>query len=196
MKKLFSDFKELFKTLGSNKDLINMYLVFVGVRSACLIENPNIFYLMPKKANLEIHFGRYPGFPKNRDYPLVCLTNSWVSRYISKHDLVFTEDELGLYLGYNCYYQEWKNLRINRYEIKYILIDSSQHSSDFREMIYAEACSVQPDLGMITRAKFKAKEMNMAVKLMNPKYNVKCQINFIPTIHPVKSKRKIDKFNV
>jgi hypothetical protein len=179
MKKLLKEFRKLFKKLGPDDNLINMYLVFMGVRSACLIDNIDIFDNIPLEANLEIYYEIYPGYKKNRtDYPLVCLKNSWVSRYINKYTGELTEEELGLYLGFNCFDQEWKNLRINRYEIIYILGNIQ---------FYTEVCSIKPDVGMLTRIYFKAKEMNAALKLIDNRFNVKYQINLVP---PMASKNK------
>jgi hypothetical protein len=182
MNKLFGEFRTIFKDLGPNEDVINMYLVFMGVRSACLIKNINIFYLMPEKAGLVIYFGRYPGHAKHKfDYPLVCLKDSLVSKSIQSHNKEFTEYEVGLYLGFNCFNQDWSNLRINRYGIKYILDGLA---------FYNEVCSVQPDLGMLARIKFKAKEITAALKLIDPKYSVKYSIEFLPKI-PIKQKQQI-----
>ncbi len=184
MNKLFKEFKSLFKELGPNEDLINMYLVFIGVRSACLIEDMHIFYAIPKKANLEIYFGRYPGYAqKNFDYPLVCLKNSLVSRSIQNHNEEFTEFEVGLYLGYECFNQDWSNTKINRYGIIYNLGETP---------FYNEVCSMQPNLGMLSRIKFRAKAMTAALKLIDPKYSVRYSIEYIPKIELKKIKRSID----
>jgi hypothetical protein len=180
MNKLFGEFRELFQTIGLKDDLINMYLVFMGVRSACLINDLNLFYIMPPQANLEIYYGRYPGYTRKKlDYPLVCLKNSLVSLSIQRHNLEFTEHELGLYLGFSCFDQDWSNLRINRYGIRY-----SVNGVAF----YDEVCSRPPGLGMLARIKFKAKEMTAALKLINPKYNVKYSIEFVPKLNLPKKK--------
>jgi hypothetical protein len=173
MDRLFKSFKKLFKEIGQNEDLINIYLVFMGIRSSCLISNIDLFYLIPKEANLEIHYGIYPGFNKIKvDYPLVCLKNSWVSIYLQLNEKEeLTEKQLGLYLGFNCFDQKWKNIRINRYSIKYLL-----GTTEF----YTEVCSVQPNIGMLARIKFKAKEMNNALKLINNKFIVSYKIKFLP----------------
>lgn len=185
MNKLFNDFKTLFREFGPDGDLVNMYLVFMGVRSACLIGNVNLFYSIPKEAKLEIHYGRYPGYSKlKHDYPLVCLKNSWVSRFIARHNLEFTEQEIGIYLGFSCFDQDWSNLRINRYGIKYSVNDNP---------FYAEVCSIPPDIGTIARIKFKAREMDKALKIMNKSYNVRYTIEFIPALSPKRKSRKSRK---
>lgn len=180
MNRLFSEFKYIFKNFGPTGDIINMYLVFMGVRSACLISNVDLFYIMPKEANLEIYFGRYPGYSRKGDYPLVCLKNSLVSKNIQSHNKEFTEDELGLYLGFSCFNQDWSNVRINRYEISYTLNNLS---------FYVEVCSRPPDLGMLSRIKFKAKAMTAALKLIDPKYVVKYSVDFVPKFIPKMNSR-------
>jgi hypothetical protein len=179
---LFNDFKSTINEFGINDDIINMYLVFMGVRSACLITDFNRFYLMPKQANLEIYFGRYPGYGKKFfDYPLVCLKDSLVSKSIQSHTNEFSEPELGLYLGFNCFNQDWMNLKINRYAIRYSLVIGKEYVS-----FYDEVCSKPPDLGMLARIKFKAKEMTAALKMINPRYVVKHEIEFLPKLVPKK----------
>ena len=179
MNKLIGDFRHLFKQFEITDDLINMYLVFMGVRSACLIGNINMFYVMPEKAKLEIYYARYPGFNKTKiDYPLVCLKDSIVSQNIQKHGNELTEQDLGLYLGFNCFNQDWSNLRINRYGIKYSLNGIA---------FYNEVCSIQPDVGMLSRIRFKAKTMTAALKLIDPKFVVRYSIEFLPKLGPKKS---------
>lgn len=139
----------------------------MGVRPACLIENINIFYLIPSEANLEIHYNKYPGL---NDYPLVTLKNSWVSKNIAKSTDKFTDQEIGLYLGFNCFDQDWANPKINRYEIKYSLNNMS---------FCTEVCSIKPDNSTYSRIVFKAKVMSLALKLINNKFNITYEINFI-----------------
>jgi hypothetical protein len=188
MNRLFGSFRSLFNKIGPHEDLINMYLVFMGVRSACLIGHVELFQLIPREANLEIHYKRYPGFSKKgHDYPLVCLKNSWVSRFIARHDLEFTDQEIGIYLGFNCFDQEWGNLKINRYLIRYSL--ENVH-------FYNEVCSIQPDISMIARIKFKAKEMTSALRIINKSYNVKYTMEFIPgSLSKKKTKKSRRKSN-
>jgi hypothetical protein len=181
MNELFGEFKYIFKNFELTDDIINMYLVFMGVRSACLVGDINLFYVMPKKADLEIYFGRYPGYSQKKfDYPLVCLKDSLVSKSIQAHDKEFTDHELGLYLGFNCFNQDWSNLRIDRYGIRYSLGNIA---------FYDEVCSRPPDLGMLSRIEFKAKVMTAALKLIDPKFVVKYSIEFMPGI-AIKSKRR------
>ena len=179
MNKLLTNFKNLFKEFGPNEDIINMYLVFMGIRSACLISNINLFYTMPKETKLEIYFEKYPNMSQtNYDYPLVCLKNSLVSKVINQHSNEFTEHELGLYLGFNCYNQDWKNIKTNRYSISYILNETKQKKLAF----YNEVCSIQPDIGTILRIKFKAHEMSNALKIINSKYKVTYKIELLKKV--------------
>jgi len=183
--KLIKDFKYLFKELGPpdfdlESDLINMYLVSLGLRSACLISisNLNIFYTIPSEANLEIHFERYPEFNKTngRDYPMVTLKNSWVSRYLSKLDRTLTDLEIGLCIGYFCYdqYDNSKSISSDRYAITFYL-----KGPNFTKQIYAEMCSNEPVDSQLLRIQFKAKMYNDALKLINKKYTVKYEIEFL-----------------
>jgi hypothetical protein len=174
MNKLFNEFKQIFRDNGPTDDIINMYLVFMGVRSACLIYDVSLFYLMPKDTKLEIYFGRYPGYARRkRDYPLVCLENSLVSRSIQMHNNELTEHELGLYLGFSCFNQDWSNIRINRYSINYSLGNIS---------FYNEVCSIKPTVASIARIKLRAKMMTEALKMINRNYIVRYRIDFLPPI--------------
>lgn len=181
MTELLGVFKNLFKEFGLVDDLINMYLVFIGVRTGCLIgqDNINIFYSIPQHAGLEIHERIYPGFNKTgHDYPLVCLKNSWVSQDIAMFVEAYgelTDQQVGLYLGFNCFDQDWKNFRIDRYDVRYNLYISGNIYP-----FYAEACSIKPDQSMIIRIKFKAKQMTEALKLINKNYKVMWHIEKIP----------------
>lgn len=178
MKKQLKVFKELFSDIGPEEDLINMYLVFMGVRSACLISNINFFYSIPDKARLEIHHDRYPGRYKIA-HPLVCLENSWVSEDIKKHHGQFTEPQLGSYLDYNCFNQDWKNIKIDRYAIGYFLITKGD-----KNLIYAEVCSKVPPPVLKMHINYKTKEMNAALKLINKNFNVISKIEKLPAIKP------------
>ena len=192
---MIKTFKRMFKQdLGpdSYSDLVNIYLVYMGVRSACLIGNLSVYDSVSRGAKLCIFKGLYPGFTKTSfDYPLVCLKGSWVYNDImsmgaSPDGSEFTEPQLGLYLGYNCYAQDWKNLRINRYEIRYTLTNTGArngsgppcgplagHGTD----IYSEACS--NTIGDKIRIKFKAVEMTEALKLINKDFRVLCSISML-----------------
>lgn len=162
-----NEFINLFRIHGNDPNLINMYLVFLGIRSACLV---NRIY---EKKGLEIHYGIYPGYSKHKfDYPLVCLKNSWVSKLLPDREL--SESEMGLFLGYECYDQDWKNVHINRYEISYILNDTKRNIQ-----IFTEVCSKKPNVDFITRIKFKAKQINDAMRMININYKVRHKINFV-----------------
>jgi len=176
MAAIIKEFKKLFRYFEDNdddeEDLINIYLVFMGIRSACLIHNINIFYSIPPEANLEIHYGLYPEIKKGIDYPLVCIKNSWVSRDIKQYNEL-TDEQIGLYIGFNCFDHDWKNPKIVRHEIKYI-----KNNNPF----YVEVCSSALDPSTKLRIKFKAKEMSNALKMINNKYKVRFQINKIPIL--------------
>lgn len=177
MSEIFKVFKKLFREFGAGHDLINLYLVFMGVRSACLISErslPHIFYLIPEEANLVIYFGRYPGYSRKKfDYPLVCLKNSLVSKNIQNHTREFTDNELGIYLGFSCFDQNWSNTRIDRYEISYSIKNSK---------FYNEVCTVHPDVGTFARIKFRARIMTAALKIIDSDYIVRYKIELIPAI--------------
>jgi phosphoribosylpyrophosphate synthetase len=107
-----------------------------------------------------------------------------VSQVIKQHEKEFTEHEVGLYLGFRCYDQDWNNLHTNRYEIKFILENTN---------FYTEVCTIQPDLGTVVRTKFKAKEMTAALQMIDPKYVVKYKIGFVTPLRkrsPKRSKRR------
>jgi len=176
--KIIKEFKNLFKENSDSLDLINMYLVFMGLRSGCLIHNINLFYQVPKEASLEIHYARYPGYShksagKHHDYPLITLKNSWVSKLVSMNSNEFTEEELGSYLGFNCYEHNWKNIKINKYEISYSLINNGTVLK-----FYVEVCSRPLELDQLIRIKFMAIAMTEALKLINSKFKVKHDIIF------------------
>jgi hypothetical protein len=181
-------FKRMFKQdlgPGSYNDLVNIYLVYMGVRSACLIGDMSVYNSVSRGSKLCIFKGLYPGFTRTGfDYPLVCLKGSWVSVCIESMPMgsEFTEPQLGLYLGYNCYTQDWKNLRIHRYQIKYTLANTgpagdSRPCKDLGTDIYTEICS--NTIGAKIRIKFKAVEMTEALKLINKDFRVSCSFNRI-----------------
>jgi hypothetical protein len=153
-------FKILFETYGYSDDLINLYLVFMGVRPACLISKVEYYHIIDQRTNLtnnlEIHYGRYP---QPVDYPLVCLRNSWVSLDVNKYNGKFSDKQLGLYLGFVCFDDpNWNNPRVKRYTLIYHLRDI-----DF----YVQVCSKFPTDSTIERLKFKCFEMQSAMKLID-----------------------------
>jgi hypothetical protein len=179
---LFSEFG----TDGLTDDLINIYLVFMGVRPACLISNINYFYATKAYSSLRNSIELYQGlYPYSIDYPLVCLRNSWVSASIKEHLEMgmkmgnarkLSDNQIGMFLGFLCYDdQNWGNPRITRYSIEYSL--ESQENTITPFMI--QVCSKTPSAADVLRMKFKAIEMQEAMKLINDSWEVSVDITVV-----------------
>jgi hypothetical protein len=176
-----------FDTDGLTDDLINIYLVFMGVRPACLISNINYFYAINSYPSLRNSLELYQGlYPQSIDYPLVCLRNSWVSTSIREHlemggmgnTRKLSDKQIGMFLGFICYDdQNWGNPKVTRYSIEYSL-----EYQDTRIPFMVQVCSKTPSAADILRLKFKAIEMQEAIKLIDDNWEI--SVNII-TIDPM-----------